>query len=211
MLRVKKLKTIQEKVAKEAKLEGDVQLAKGTRIVGFDCAVMGKELICAAAVIEYPSMKIIERKAITKEAPLPYLPTLFAFREGPLILELYYNLESDPQILMVDGHGAAHPDKCGLATYVGVELHQPTIGVAKSVLAGDIQEQNVVMNGAVVGAVVKTKEHAKELIVSPGHLLDVQSAAEIVKQLVVPPHKLPEPLHLAHRLASKERKKAAKP
>jgi hypothetical protein len=34
-------------------------------------------------------------------------------------------------------------------------------------------------------------------------MITVELAAEIAKRCVVPPHKLPEPLHLAHRFANK--------
>ena len=53
------------------------------------------------------------------------------------------------------------------------------------------------------GKIVLTKEHAKPLYVSPGTMISVDLAAELVKKCVVPPHKLPEPLHQAHRHAQK--------
>ena len=35
---------------------------------------------------------------------------------------------------MVDGYGRLHPRRCGIATHLGVQLGQATIGVAKNPL-----------------------------------------------------------------------------
>jgi deoxyribonuclease V len=104
---------------------------------------------------------------------------------------------------MIEGHGIAHPERSGLATFVGVELAKPTIGVAKRLLVGEIKEDNIVIENDIVGKSVKTKEYANPLLVSPGHLISIEQAAELVKNWVIPPHKMPEPIHAAHRLAKK--------
>jgi len=213
MIPVRKFKILQKKIAGQVTLDPEVTLKNGMRIAGFDCAVVQDQLICGAVVLEYPSLKVLEQKTLTKRAPIPYLPTLFAFREGPVMMELYYHLESEPQVLIVDGDGIAHPDGCGLATYLGVELHKPTIGISKALLegAGEINDTTITLNDTVVGSVVKTKEHANSLIVSPGNLITVEHATEIVTKLVKPPHKMPEPIHLAHKIAKQEQKKGIVP
>ena len=108
---------------------------------------------------------------------------------------------------MVDGHGIAHPLRAGLASYIGVELAKPCIGVAKSLLVGEIEDDKIMIGAEVRGMLVRTKEHAKPVFVSPGHLITVERAVEIVKKCIVPPHKLPEPLHAAHRFADSIAKK----
>ncbi|MEK6822298.1 MAG: endonuclease V, partial [Nanoarchaeota archaeon] len=160
-------------------------------------------LVCAAIVVDAKTLQVVEKKTLTKPSPLPYIPGYTAFREGPLILELYYSLEHEPDVLMVDGEGIAHPDGGGLATYVGVELAKPTIGVSKSLLCGEIVNDDIILDGKVVGKRIKTKEHAKPLFVSPGNLIGIETAAQLCLAVVRPPHKLPEPLHIAHRVADK--------
>ncbi|HSU72800.1 MAG TPA: endonuclease V [Candidatus Binatia bacterium] len=199
------LRDIQRSIAHDVILEDQLPFDKITKIGAFDCAQLNDKLICGAIVVEFPSMKVIERKFLIKKASMPYVPGYLAFREGPLMLELYYKLENDPDVLMVDGHGVAHPVGCGIACYIGVELHKPTIGVAKSLLIGQIEGDDISMDGIKVGKLVQTRQFAKPVFVTPGHLISIDTAAELVKRCVVPPHKLPEPVHIAHRLASKVR------
>ena len=45
---------------------------------------------------------------------------------------------------LIDGHGILHPRKCGLASYVGITIDKPTIGVAKNLLCGSILESNYI-------------------------------------------------------------------
>jgi deoxyribonuclease V len=200
-----KLRDIQDKFARDVVLEDAISLDKVKKIAGFDVAVHGKQLICGVAVLSYPKLELVEKRVLVKKEPMPYIPTLLAFREGPLILESYYNLESEPDVIMVDGHGIAHPFKAGLACYVGVELAKPTIGVAKSLLVGEQKDGDIVFEGEVVGKAVKTREFARPVFVSPGNMISIETAAELVKKCIQPPHKLPEPIHLAHRLADAKR------
>ncbi len=199
------LRDIQRAVAKQAILEDQLPIDSIKKIAAFDCAVFKDSLVCAVVVLEYPSMKLVEKRYLTKKSPLPYIPGYLSFREGPLMLELYYQLESDPDILMVDGHGVAHPNGCGLATYLGVELGKPAFGVAKSLLFGELKDGNILIEDITVGKVIKTREYAKELFVTAGHLITGETAATLALNCVIPPHKLPEPLHLAHRFADTAR------
>jgi deoxyribonuclease V len=172
-------------------------------IAGFDLCYFGENAVCAGVVVDAKTLKIVEQKHLVTKPEIPYVPGLLAFRAGSAILQVYYGLEHDPDVLLVNGHGIAHMLRAGLACYVGVELGKPCIGVAKSILVGEQKGTDLVVGGEVRGKMVKTREHAKPLIVSPGHLVSVETSAEIVKKCVVQPHKLPEPLHLAHRLADK--------
>jgi len=177
-------------------------------IGAFDCAMIsGKQLVCVAVVVDAKTMDVVERKELVKEVPAPYVPGYSAFRFGPLILENYYSLEHEPEVLMVDGEGIAHPDGGGIATFVGVELARPIIGISKQHIGCDIEGDDILIAGKNVGKVVKTREHSNPLYVSPGNLITIEDAARIVKTSVRYPHKLPEPLHIAHRIAARTAQK----
>ncbi len=196
-IRAGKLQDIQKKVAKEVQTTD--RFDNVTFIAAFDTAFVGDKVVCGAVVLNVETMEVVEKKHSISRAPMNYIPGLLAFREGPPILQTYYDIEHDPDILMIKGHGIAHPLKCGLATYVGVELAKPTIGMAKRLLIGELQEDSIVADGEVIGKAVKTREHANPLFVSPGHMISVATAADWVKKIVIHPHKLPEPMHIAQR------------
>lgn len=194
---------MQESIARQFSSEDTLKIEDIRYIAGFDVSYVGNKCIAAAVVFDFKKMEIVEKKFAVTQAPMNYVPGFLAFREGPPICQVYFDLETDPDVLMIEGHGIAHPVKAGPATFVGVELGKPAIGVAKALLAGELKDDDIILEGEVVGKQVKTKEYANPLFVSPGHMISAELAAEIVKACVVPPHKLPEPIHAAHRFADK--------
>ncbi len=197
------LKDQQEQFARQLRTEDGVKIDEIKHIAGFDVSYFGNKCVCSVVVLNFKTFEVVERKFLVTKTPMNYVPGFLAFREGPPICQTYFDLECDPDVIMVDGHGMAHPLNAGLATFVGVELGKPTIGVAKSLLVGEEKDSQIFYEGELVGKTVKTKEHANPLFVSPGNLISIETAAEIVKRCVVPPHKMPEPLHQAHRFADK--------
>ncbi len=203
MIDTAKLRGIQKAIAHQVSTEDKLKIEDIKTIAGFDVSFVGDKAICAAVVLNFKTMEVLEKKYSMTKPEMPYVPGFLAFREGPAILQAYYDLEYEPEVLLVDGHGIAHPLRSGLACYIGVELAKPCIGVAKSLLIGEISDDKVLVGTEVRAKLVNTREHAKPVIVSPGHLVSVNTAVEIIKKCIVPPHKLPEPLHQAHRYADK--------
>ena len=70
-----------------------------------------------------------------------YIPELFMLREGEPLLKIVRLLKNLFDVLLIDGHGMLHPRQCGLASYVGIMIDKPTIGVAKNLLCGSILER----------------------------------------------------------------------
>ncbi len=200
---LRKLRNIQRKIAKEVRLKEEFKIDEIKKIAGFDVAYFDDKAVCTAVVIDAKTLQVLEKKTIVDKVQMQYIPGYIAFREGPLILQAYYDLESDPDILIVDGHGIAYPLKCGLATYVGVELNKPTIGVARSLLVGQVEDNKIKLLNDFVGKTIMTRQHANPLFVSPGNLISIETAAKIASSIVVQPHKMPEPLHCAHKIAKK--------
>lgn len=177
-------------------------LKQDTRyIAGFDVIYNGNQAVCAAAVFDLSTLKIVEKKHIIGKAPIPYIAGLRSFRDGPLIIQAYYDLEQEPDILFLSGHGIAHPQRCGVATYVGVELNKPALGVAKSIPFGEVKNESVTHHTEEIARILKTREYANNIIISAGHLLTLTDAVDLVKKTILLPHKLPEPLHYAHKHA----------
>ena len=160
-------------------------------------------------------LEMVETVSFEVETEFPYVPGLMCFREGPLVVEAVKRLTTTPDIILVDGHGIAHPRRFGLACYVGLITGIPTIGCAKSALLGqtvDAYERSYDgiylvrdQRGEVVGASVEVTRGLKPIIVSPGHLIDLVGAIEVVRKCSKG-YRLPEPLRLAHLLSSKAKK-----
>lgn len=199
----KKLRDVQRKIAKEVRTSDEFKKEEIHKIAGFETAFFDDKIICVAVVIDIKTLSVLERKHTISKTPLQYIPGFLAFREGPAIMQTYYSLETEPEVLMIHGHGAAHPLKCGLASYVGVELGKATIGVANKILVGEINKGKIIILNETRGEEVITREHANPLYVSAGHMISLKNSVDFVKKLIINPHKLPEPLHEARKYAKK--------
>lgn len=200
---IEKLKQIMRGIASNVELKDDLGEIK--TIAGFDVSfTKDNKVVCAAVVFDANTFEVIEVKKIIKDSPMAYIPGFLAFRKGPAMLEAYYSLDNEPDLLIIEGDGILHPDKCGLATYLGVELEKPTIAVEAKQTIGEVKGEDIFLDGELVGKLVKTKEYANPIVVSPGNFITVEKAAELVKKFTFSPHKMPEPIHKAHRIAKKK-------
>ena len=180
------------------------------RVGGVDVAYIDGLAIGAVTVLDYDSLKLLEKQTATYPVKFPYIPTLLSFREIPPTIACIKKLNRQPDILLVDGQGVAHPYGCGLASHLGLVIEKPTVGVAKSRLFGKPKtmagRELLVQKGRVIGAVVTTKEGAKPVYVSVGHLISLGTAVEITKNCVLK-SKIPEPILQAHKIAAEEKRK----
>jgi deoxyribonuclease V len=176
---------------------------------GRDGAAVG-----ACALVETGSGRLVWSTTCRVSAPLPYIPSLLTFRELPLLLTLFEEtLRQNPELnlFLVDGNGILHPRGAGVAACFGVVADVPTVGVAKSLLCGRLEEDApaidgccpVAVEGKVVGAVLQRNPEAHRLYVSPGQGIDVAGSIRIVRLLDFG-HRLPEPLFWADRLSRAE-------
>ena len=167
----------------------------------------------AAAMVTFPDLRLIEEQTERQQADFPYVPGLLAFREGPVILDLYDRLGVKPDILLVEGHGVAHPRGFGIASLLGVLLDMPAIGFAKTRLVGEYNEpgpnkgdsSELLFEGQVVGRALRTRRNVRPVFVSIGHKIGLKQAAEIVLQCCTR-YRLPDPLRRAHGLANELRR-----
>jgi deoxyribonuclease V len=162
----------------------------------------------AVVVLSFPALTPVEVQITEGEVAWPYVPGLLSFREMPLVLAACEKVRIAPDMVLVDGHGIAHPRRFGLASHLGFFLDVPTVGCAKSLLCGTHQPlarergatAPIVDQGEVVGAVVRTKDDVRPIYVSIGHRCGFADAVESVLQCTGT-YRLPEPTRLAHRAA----------
>ncbi|MCP9235686.1 deoxyribonuclease V [Lewinella sp. JB7] len=169
----------------------------------------------AIVVLDYESLEVVESTYFTQTVDFPYIPGLLSFREIPTLLRAYEQLQQRPDVVMVDGHGIAHPRRMGIATHFGLVTGTPTLGCAKKILTGkftapgpDRGDASPIQAGSdTLGYALRSKPKVKPVFVSPGHLLDLAGALEIARHCLRK-HKLPEPTRMAHLLVNEHRRRA---
>jgi len=182
-------------------------------VAGVDVAYVKDLSIGAVAVLDYISLKLVESHIALCKTRFPYIPTLLSFREIPPTVLSVKKLHVQPDVFLVDGHGFAHPYRCGFASHLGLVIRKPTIGVAKSRLFGEVEDaggkEDVALlkhNNEVIGAVVTTKRGCKPIYVSVGHMVSLETAIKIVKHCARY-NRIPEPILKAHEIAAAEKRK----
>jgi deoxyribonuclease V len=164
-------------------------------------------------MLKFPSLQPVGYSLVKKEVLFPYVPGFLAFREVPALLDAWEQLPFKPDILVVDGHGIAHPRRMGIATHFGVLTGQPTIGSAKKKLFGVHDDPGPGKGccalladklGTPLGNVLRSKYNVKPIFVSPGHLTDIPGSLDILSRCIKG-YRLPEATRLAHNAVNQFR------
>jgi len=211
-----------EAISLQKELAGRVVLRSlstaGVRLVaGVDASYEkgGEEFFAGIVVLGLPGFTLIEERTARAKVSFPYIPGLLSFRELPVLLKAWEDLETVPDAVLVDGQGIAHPRRLGLASHLGLWLDLPTVGCAKSRLCGEFEEPGpekgdvspLLLHGERVGTVLRTRKRVRPLFVSPGHLVDVPTA-ERIALACCDRYRMPEPTRLAHLLTNRVRREA---
>jgi deoxyribonuclease V len=155
-------------------------------------------------VYRFPELEEVERRMAQRLLRFPYVPGLLSFREGPVLLAAFRRLRIRPEVILIDGHGLAHPRRFGIACHLGLLLDRPTIGCAKSILVGEAAEPGLhagstvplVDRGETVGVALRTRDRVRPIYVTIGHRVSLASAVSIVSQCV-DGLRIPKPTHEA--------------
>ncbi|WP_248897413.1 endonuclease V [Haloplanus halobius] len=198
-------------LSSETTLGGDRPL-----VAGVDQAFLDGRAV--SAIVCLRGGEVVERTHAVTDLSIPYIPGLLSFREGGPILAAFESLESTPDLVVFDGSGRIHYRQAGLATHLGVVLDVPSIGVAKNLLCGRVEDavderpegwQAPVVadddvtapNGTVIGYAYQSRQYDSNpvinpLYVSPGHRVSAETTVDLVERLC-DGYKLPEPTRLA--------------
>ena len=197
---------LQKKLADQLILKDDFREIR--QIAGADLALSSskEEGVAGVIVYEYPSLQEIERVYAIGPLSFPYIPGLLSFREGPILLKAFEKLENKPDLILFDGQGIAHPRGLGIASHLGLILDIPSIGCAKSILCGRVEEPGpnrgdyspLTFRGKIVGVALRTKEKVKPMFISPGHRISLKTSIKIVLECGSG-YRLPKPTREADR------------
>lgn len=208
---IEALRNEQKKLAKTISVKDAFNFNNATRFAAIHTEILQETReILASAVVCDENLKPIEERYIIKPIKFPYIPGYRAYRELPAMTIVYNKLIEQPDVVFVEAHGIAHPRGLGLTSHLGISINKPTIGVAKKILIGEEKGNEIILNKKVVAKAIKTKQGAKPVYISPGHMISLKTAVEITKKCVKEPHKLPEPIVLARKVAEKVKKELGK-
>ncbi len=202
--------TLSRRVALEDTLPDSIR-----HVAGVDVAYVKGRSIGVVAILDSASLLLVESQVVCLETLFPYLPTLLSFREISPAYSAIKKLQVQPDVFLVDGHGIAHPHRLGFASHLGLALDRPTIGVAKSLLCGRVEEVGargwapIIYKGEIIGAEVVTRSETKPIYVSIGHCVSLERAIEIVRSCTKT-YRTPEPIRKAHIIANKEKRTIAR-
>jgi predicted enzyme related to lactoylglutathione lyase len=109
-------------------------LTRWDLIAGADVAYdrLSSTVYAGVVVFRVSDGLIVEKQGAVHETSFPYVPGLFSFRDAPALLKALAQVQAEPDVVMLDGQGLAHPRRFGLACHVGLWLDRPCLGCAKS-------------------------------------------------------------------------------
>ncbi|AHG92037.1 Endonuclease V [Gemmatirosa kalamazoonensis] len=214
--------TVEQAIAQQQALRSRVVLAPppgfAPRLVaGLDVSMerFGDVGYAGIVVLEQPGLRTVDEASAVAPLRFPYVPGLLSFRELPLIVDVWDRLRTRPDVLIFDGQGIAHPRRFGIACHGGVLFGVPSIGCAKSILVGRHgtlgaergSRAPLEHRGEIVGMAVRLRDRVNPVYVSPGHLVDLETAVDVVLAASAG-YREPETTRRAHRLVNEERRKA---
>ena len=187
------------------------RLHEAHHVAGIDVSTKAGVATAAIVVLTFPDLEPVDHSVAQTPLTFPYIPGLLAFREGPAVVEAFRELRTEPDVLIFDGQGRAHPRRMGIATHIGVLFDRPSIGCAKSRLCGshdepgDTRGSHALLHDGdeIVGAVLRTRTGVKPVYVSIGHKVDLEASLHYVLACCTR-FRLPETTRWAHKIAGGE-------
>lgn len=179
----------------------DISMSRGSRVA-----------YAGVVVIDAATMETVDNAGAASAIVFPYVPGLLSFRELPALEPAWERLTRRPDVVVFDGHGYAHPRRFGLACHGGVLFGLPSVGCAKTILVGEHEPLGpergarapLVHKGEVVATAIRLRERAAPVFVSPGHMMDVETAVQVVLA-VSAGYREPETTRRAHRAVNAAR------
>jgi deoxyribonuclease V len=121
-------------------------------------------------------------------------------------------LPGKPEVVIANASGRDHPRGAGLALHLGAALDLPSVGVTDRPLLASGTEPGarrgatspLLLDGAEVARLVRTRAGARSLVVHPGWRTDLDTAVLVVLA-AIRRARTPEPLRRARREARRAR------
>ena len=185
------------------------RFGKINTVAGVDIGFKKDIARASVVVLSFPGLQVVDSVVTESPVRFPYIPGLLSFREIPPLLTAFTQLHTEPDLVIVDGQGIAHPRRFGLASHLGLVLDKPAIGCAKSRLWGRYEDPEtehgsytyLMDKDEVIGAAVRTRRNVRVVYISIGHRISLDSARTLTLACCRG-YRLPETTRHAHDAAS---------
>lgn len=194
-----KLEQEQTKLAKAISLKDSINFNLAERVAGIENVFVKNKIISAIVILQ--DGEVINQQYFEDKIRFPYIPGLRAYRELPCMMQAFNKLDEKPDLVFIKGQGVLHPKGLGIASHFSIVAQVPSIGVADSLVVGELMGDDVLLNGKILGKKLEVKQGANPIFVSPGNGISLKTAVEMTKKFIQKPHKFPEPLRLARKYA----------
>ena len=165
--------------------------SKANIIGACDIAYKQGKAFAASIIYDCEKHKIIEERTIATKVQFPYIPGYLFLRETPPLLVLLEKITNIPDIMIIDGHGIAHPRTAGSATIFGILTGIPSIGVAKKPMKNfeykptkQANRDFIILNKEIVGFRHRFDKKWNPIYISPGNKISLDSSYNIIKGLL---------------------------
>ena len=208
-------RAIQAELNRRLDEEPSINSGELTLVAGMDVSYGISSAYACVVMTDYPGLSFRSRFEALSPLRFPYIPGLFAFREIPALQEAFSLVSPRPDLLLVHGHGYAHPRRMGLARHFGALMRIPSIGIAGRILQGmEVSDPGtsrgayspILMDNEVVGVVLRSRQGVKSVCVSAGYRTTLAQAQEITLSCCVE-SRFPEPMMRANRAARRMRRR----
>lgn len=168
------------------------------------------EIIYAGIVVlRYSDLHPVSYSLVQGITRFPYVPGYLAFREVPALIQALEQMPVKPDVIMVDGHGIAHPRRMGIAAHLGALMDIPALGCAKKILFGKYEEPDPAKGNytpikdkeETIGYALRSKNKVKEVFISPGNNISFDNSLNIATHCIRD-YRLPEPTRRAHEFVN---------
>lgn len=203
----------------QQELRGQLDIAERpleiTTIGGADISLnlYSTTIYAGIVLLSFPQLLPVAYSLVQAETRFPYVPGYLAFREAPALVQVWEQMPVKPGVLVVDGHGIAHPRRMGIAAHFGVVTGQTSMGCAKNILTGKYDmpapeygsASPIIDKGEQIGYAFRSKAKTAPVYVSPGYGMGMENSLALMRQCTGR-YRIPEPTRLAHELVNRFRK-----
>jgi len=165
--------------------------------------VNNKMLSCV--IVCDKEFEIIDRAYVFEKVRFPYIAGFRNYRELEPMIKAFEKLNEKPDVMFIQGQGISHP-RLGLASHFSLSTGVPTIGIGNNLVEAETKGEDILRKGKKIGNALVSKKESNPMYISPGSFITVDNAYKLSKDLIKPPHKRPEPVHLAAKYSKKVKK-----